>query len=65
MKTSLCLVLINLKLTALTMGHTFYEPWNAVSNSLLILFPMMAKESPFTSLRYVKKTVMNRGHHRI
>ena len=47
------------------MGHTFYEPWHAVSKSLLILSPMMAKESPFTIPRYVKKKVMNRGNHMI
>ena len=57
--------MMNLKLTAWTMGNTFYEPWHTVSKSLSILSPMMAKESPFTSPRYVKKTVMNRGHHRI
>ena len=39
MKTSLCLVLMNLKLTAWTMGHNFYEPWARCEQVTLDLIP--------------------------
>ena len=61
MKTRRCLVEMNLKLTAWTIGQTFQDPWQALKRSFLILFPMVAKESPFTNPRQAKKTLMKMG----
>jgi len=64
-KSRRCLLEMNLKLTACTTGHTFHDPWQADRRSVLILFPMVLNESPLTSPKYVKKTVIKMGHQQI
>ena len=53
------------KLTVCTSGQSFHDPWQALNRSVLILVPIVERLSPLTSPRYVKKTVMNRGHQQI
>ena len=53
----------NLKLIRCAIGQTFQDPRQALNKSFLILLPMVAKESPSTSPRYKKKTIMKTGHH--
>ena len=54
---------MNLNMIRCANGHTFQDPRQAVNNSFLIMVAMVAKESPLTSPRYIRKTLMNTGHH--
>lgn len=47
-----------------SIGHTFQDPWQALNKSFLILLPMVATESPLTSPRQVKKTLIKMWHQK-